>query len=228
MGGPGSGGKRPGAGRPRGSKSLCPPGFYANHRACVGCGRMTYHRSGFCSDACRGSFALSSIPPPPDIGRPQPANSVAVSVGDWTAWVSPEDAETVGRVLWSLRGGYASGRVYVGGRRVHIKMHRLVLGLGKNTPWVDHINGDRLDNRRENLRLVTPFESAQNQRPRTSGRVNPNSRRRGVIWSTTSNCWQVRVRQKYIGSFPTVAEADAAARTARSLLMPFAVEKLEA
>lgn len=227
MGGPGSGGKRPGAGRPRGSKSLCPPGFYAGRRECVGCGHVTWHRSGFCSDACRRSFALSSIQPPPDPVRTQPSDSVAVAVDDLAAWVSPQDAETVGGIRWSLKGGYACGRVYVGGRRVNIKMHRLVLGLGKNTPWVDHINGDRLDNRRENLRLVTPFESAQNLRARKTGRVNPDSQRRGVTWSKTLNCWQVRVRKKYIGSFPTVAEADAAARTARSLLMPFAVEKLE-
>lgn len=226
MGGPGSGGRRHGAGRPRGSKNLCPPGFYARWVECRGCGALTYHRHGFCSPSCRAAFALGSIPPALEPHGSQPPGSVAVPVDDQWAWVSPEDAAAVGKVPWHLQDWYAKGKAWVGGRTVNFKMHRFILGLGPAAPWVDHVNGDRLDNRRENLRLVTPFESAQNKR--SMPRRHPDSRRRGVIWHPGLKCWQVRVRDRYVGSFNTVAEADAAAKVARSLLMPFAVDDLEA
>ena len=45
-----------------------------------------------------------------------------------------------------------------------IYLHRFVMGLTKGDGLiVDHINGDRLDNRAENLRLVTKAENAQNR-----------------------------------------------------------------
>lgn len=45
-----------------------------------------------------------------------------------------------------------------------IYLHRFVMGLTKGDgKIVDHINGDRLDCRNENLRLVTKAENAQNR-----------------------------------------------------------------
>jgi hypothetical protein len=79
--------------------------------------------------------------------------------------VSPEDYELVSQFSWCLNSdGYA--RTYVPDqskrrRQREIKMHRLI----NDTPsgfQTDHINRDRLDNRRENLRTCTNSQNQMN------------------------------------------------------------------
>jgi hypothetical protein len=57
---------------------------------------------------------------------------------------------------------------------------------------VDHINGNSLDNRRDNLRLVTPQQNAMNRGPQ----INNTSGYKGVSWNKRSKKWQVSVRYK--------------------------------
>lgn len=49
----------------------------------------------------------------------------------------------------------------------HISLHRFVIGA-KPGEIVDHINRDRLDNRRVNLRIVNPRQSSANRGPKGS------------------------------------------------------------
>jgi len=66
------------------------------------------------------------------------------------------------------------------GRRVHVAMHRLILGLEfGDRKQGDHRNGDTLDNRRLNLRVATQAQNSRNtgvQRHNTSGY-------KGVTWN---------------------------------------------
>lgn len=95
------------------------------------------------------------------------------------------------------------------GRRMFL-VHRLIylFMTGQHpTHEIDHINGDRLDNRWVNLRHVTPFENARNQ----GNRVDNTSGCRGVTLNINSNKWVARISHEGIryslGYFRTKEEA---------------------
>lgn len=120
--------------------------------------------------------------------------------------------------LASLRWGFRNRYV----RRTVTKassyqlLHRAVTNAPKGSV-VDHINGDPLDNRRANLRVVTQRTNAHN---RTGTPKNGSHGAIGVTWNKRQWQAQIRVdgRLKHIGVFPTLDEAKAARATAEILL----------
>jgi len=77
-------------------------------------------------------------------------------------------------------------------KQVHasIYFHRLITGAGKGQ-FVDHINGDSLDNRRTNLRIASTTENNRNVGPRR----NSSSRFKGVDFNRGR--WRARIRLNY-------------------------------
>jgi hypothetical protein len=74
---------------------------------------------------------------------------------------------------------------------------------------IDHINRDKLDNRRVNLRVVTP--SANNRNRMTFSAFN-TSNYKGVSWEKNKNKWRAQIRlpngkSKYLGLFTSEEEA---------------------
>lgn len=109
---------------------------------------------------------------------------ILMKSGD-VAFVDDKDYDCVSRYSWSAAGNrYARAVVYDTGKRDKnghlkqrvIKMHRLILGAKENE-FVDHINGNGFDNRRENLRLCTMQQNSCNQKRRSDNK----SGYRGVI-----------------------------------------------
>ena len=77
-----------------------------------------------------------------------------------TFFIDLEDFEKVSNYFWSLSKGYAIKS------ENKQPMHRFVLGLGKADRYkieVDHINRNRLDNRKSNLRIVSRQDNMYNK-----------------------------------------------------------------
>jgi hypothetical protein len=92
------------------------------------------------------------------------------------------------------------------GRRTSEPMHRTIMGLAhKEKTNVDHINGEKLDNRRSNLRICTV---AQNQMNRKKSKSN-KSGFKGVTFFRKR--WRANIRyggkQVCLGSYDTPNEA---------------------
>lgn len=129
-----------------------------------------------------------------------------------------DDADYPWLVQWKWHytaSGYAASTVRTNGDMTYLYMHRLLLDPQPGQ-HVDHINGDKLDNRRANLRLVDIAQNQHNRRPN----AHSASGYKGVCWHRNEGRWQVRI-QAYgqricLGYFDDEVEAalayDAAAR----------------
>ncbi len=141
-----------------------------------------------------------------------------------TAVVDGEDEEKLLAHRWSMNNnGYALRVPWVGDCPRAILMHRQILGLSHGDgQQVDHINRDKLDNRRANLRIVNYSEQAQNR----SSYRGSTSRFRGVYWAKDKQRWRVRPGLNgiyvHVGYFKSELEAAEAAEAWRREHMPFA------
>jgi hypothetical protein len=84
------------------------------------------------------------------------------------AIVDDEDYERVAALKWrAFRCNKTNSRLYLYAARMHegrfMSMHRFITGAAKGQV-VDHINGDPMDNRKENLRLCTHSENMRNRK----------------------------------------------------------------
>jgi hypothetical protein len=79
------------------------------------------------------------------------------------AVIDAADAEWASQFSWSANCGYAATRLPARDVWVTRKLHRMLLGVIDPSIQVDHIDGNRLNNRRSNLRLCTQKENVRNR-----------------------------------------------------------------
>jgi hypothetical protein len=139
------------------------------------------------------------------------------------ATIDNADYGLVSDYTWYLSAGYAVS--YDDGRRVF--MHRLIAGLRDgDLRETDHKNGNTLDNRRKNLRVVTHAENQQNRKPSLTYAKRPvASVHRGVYLDPRTSKWVARCtvagKRFFLGSFEDEDEAAAAATQFRKQHMPY-------
>lgn len=104
------------------------------------------------------------------------------------ACISSEDLPLIGGHRWYLHTGYAATRLTVDGKPKTVLMHRVILGLAHGS-YCDHANGDKLDNRRPNLRTATPSENMRNAKTR-KGREY-----KGVWFNARSNRYHAYINK---------------------------------
>lgn len=97
------------------------------------------------------------------------------------------------------------------------RLHRLIFLMhhGYCPEFIDHIDGNKINNQIENLRPATKSQNAMN----TS--INPRNKSgiRGVSWSKTSKKWCVQInangKSVYRNHFDNLIDAEQAANSAR-------------
>lgn len=133
------------------------------------------------------------------------------------ALVDDEDFELVSKHTW--RAAIKRPNVYAttGWKETEVAMHRLILGLKKYDPrCVDHINGNGLDNRKENLRVCTPNQNNFNMSKRSA---MTSSQYKGVYKHKTGK-WHAQVRcqgKRYSAGYYTTEDEAALAYNVKAL-----------
>lgn len=103
-----------------------------------------------------------------------------------------EDYDRIKGYTWNITNdGYVRTRV----NGVSVGLHSFLVEHDNKT-WIDHINGDPKDNRKQNLRVATYAQNGMNKKfmsNNTSGVIGVYLNRRGNFW-----CAQISVNDKII------------------------------
>lgn len=109
--------------------------------------------------------------------------------------------------LWTTSAnGYAQFTDYSYNPPKQIKMHDFLFGEPPEGYVVDHINGDKLDNRLCNLRFATLAENVANSKSKKGS----TSEYKGVSWDSSRQKWissiQINGKTKHLGRFDSEVE----------------------
>jgi hypothetical protein len=123
---------------------------------------------------------------------------------------------------WRARAGQEAGTFcedgyrYIRVDRKQYLAHRIIWKLlyGEDPEEIDHINGNRSDNRITNLRSVSRLENMRN-RKRASDNTSGVT---GVFWYKARSKWRATISQKILGNFNKFEDAVAARKQAEKEL----------
>lgn len=122
------------------------------------------------------------------------------------ALVSDKDLDDLDAISWRFYKGIAVRSNRKGQRPLQIAMHRVIAERMLDTPLakehiVSHVDGNRLNNQRENLRIGTRQQIGGRQ----SGHRGSRSQYKGVAWHKNRETWVAQIRYegqlKHIGCF---------------------------
>ena len=105
-----------------------------------------------------------------------------------------EDYDKIKDINW-----YMSSSGYIQSSAPSTKMHRLIMDEIPQNMYVDHINHNKADNRKCNLRIVSNSQNQQNKI------VETNSGRVGVSWHKGKKLWFAHIclngKLKHLGAY---------------------------
>ena len=124
--------------------------------------------------------------------------------------MSEEDYPRLAPYRWRAKRGrrtwYAVTTVKGQGKKGTVSMHRFILGEPEGRQ-VDHGDGNGLNNRRDNLRVCSNAQNAQN----AGSKANNTSGFKGVSWDRRRRRWQAHIRaygkKIHLGGFDSPAAA---------------------
>lgn len=108
-----------------------------------------------------------------------------------STYIDKEDFDLVKKDKWTIStDGYA---ISSSGEYIHKRLHRVVMNELDTKNIIDHINRNKLDNRKSNLRITTDQQNSFNQ----SKRKNNTSGIIGVSWWNRDNNWMAQIKYNY-------------------------------
>lgn len=120
--------------------------------------------------------------------------------------VDDRDSHLLSEYKWKFikNGDYVRVATVIKGKTTYLS--RMIMKAPKDM-FVDHINNNPLDNRRDNLRICTNAQNTYNVR---KGKNN-TSGYKGVVWAKWANKWRAYLKYNYktipLGYFSTKEEA---------------------
>ncbi len=114
--------------------------------------------------------------------------------------VDDDDFEELNKFKWHYNKlGYVARSGKENGKRFGVYMHRQIMNTPKGK-YTDHINGNTLDNTKNNLRICTQAENSRNSRSKNNGY-------KGVIKRTNHNSYMAQIELQgkvfYLGNYKT-------------------------
>lgn len=86
-------------------------------------------------------------------------------------------------------------------------VHRLIMNVSDGKIKIDHIDGNRYNNKKSNLRLCSNAENNRN----TSKRITNKSGYKGVSWEKRFSRWRATItfegKQIHLGTYKDITEA---------------------
>ena len=132
------------------------------------------------------------------------------------ALVDDGDYDRLNKHKWSVESTVSGIRYAVRAEEgQRIKMHRAILDAPTGIE-VDHIDGDGLNNTRQNLRLATHRQNSYNVAKKNRGK----SKYKGVSWRADRKKWKATLtfgKQIYLGLFDNELDAAIAYNRAAKL-----------
>ena len=111
-----------------------------------------------------------------------------------------EDYDKIKDYYWSAN---TDGYMYSTCDDEYILMHRLIIDENNPEMQVDHFNRNRKDNRKENLKSVTPQHNNWNR----GMNQNNKSGVTGVRWNKEAQKWVAYIMRKHLGTFNRFEDA---------------------
>lgn len=120
------------------------------------------------------------------------------------ALVDPEDEALVGAYRWYVgKNGYVISYPH---KRGYLLLHRL-LAVPRESESVDHRNRNKLDCRKDNLRIASPRQNAWN----SIGQSDSGSKYKGVAFHKRAGKWEAYIqahgKKRHLGLFANEEDA---------------------
>lgn len=108
-------------------------------------------------------------------------------------FIDDEDYQLISKYTWYINKGCST--FYSGNNKVG-RMHRYIMNINDSSILIDHINGNGLDNRKENLRICDQKSNVRNSKKR----LNTLNNFKGVYFHKNSKRikkWQASIKVNY-------------------------------